>query len=223
MFKTKAVIHSLKKKDGTAEFDEVLILHEESGNDIVAEYKGVRYKAIFNPFVCHYYVDDIYGKLLDQYLCPICGEILPRTVDDESSDWVKSLQELGRKEVNKGFLVELQKMGPGANAEIIALNRMTDTLLTEYQELWEEKTAAIQSVAENKGREVWEGWTVQHFIDALSDEIHKIMTGQSWRKPFVTRAEMISFIVDNQPYYKKEIPEVIEYFTGLYGLKGEMH
>ena len=37
MFKTIAMIHSLK------DFAEVTILHESGVNDVVAEYKGVRY------------------------------------------------------------------------------------------------------------------------------------------------------------------------------------
>ena len=78
MFKAKAVIHSLSKKASDPPawnevLGEVLILHEDGSNDVVAEYNGVRYTAIFNPFVCHYYVDDLYGKLPDQHKCPVCG------------------------------------------------------------------------------------------------------------------------------------------------------
>jgi len=68
MFKTMAMIHSLKSQD------EVTILHNKSNNDVVAEYNGRRYTAIFNPFVGLFYVDDIYGKLPDQNKCQICGE-----------------------------------------------------------------------------------------------------------------------------------------------------
>ena len=68
MFPTKAMIHSLKKQD------EALILHEKGINDVIAEYKGKRYTAIYNPFAGLYYVDDIYGELPDQHICPACGE-----------------------------------------------------------------------------------------------------------------------------------------------------
>lgn len=71
----------------------------------------------------------------------------------------------------------------------------------------------------NLQRVVWEGWTPQTFIDALSDEIAMIMSGESWRKPFNTKEEMVAYIVDNQPYYKKPIPEVNEYFVKLYSLE----
>ena len=68
MFPTKAMIHSLKKED------EVVILHEKGINDVIAEYKGKRYTAIYNPFSGLFYVDDIYGILPYQHICPICGE-----------------------------------------------------------------------------------------------------------------------------------------------------
>jgi len=73
----------------------------------------------------------------------------------------------------------------------------------------------------NLHREVWEGWTPQNFIDALSGEIDMIMSGGSWRKPFETKKEMIDYIIDHQPYYKKLIPEVNKYFINRYSLKGE--
>lgn len=70
MFTAKAFIHSLK------EVGEAVILHEKDNNDVVAEYKGKRCTAIYNPFVGLFYVDDIYGILPDQHRCPICGEYL---------------------------------------------------------------------------------------------------------------------------------------------------
>ena len=66
---------------------------------------------------------------------------------------------------------------------------------------------------------VWEGWTVQNFIDELSDQIDMIMRGESWQEPFKTKAELSAFIKDNQPYYKKTIPGVNAYFAKKYGLK----
>ena len=71
----------------------------------------------------------------------------------------------------------------------------------------------------NLQREVWEGWTVQDFIDELSDQIGMIMCGESWQEPFKTEEELARFIKDNQPYYKKTIPEVNAYFAEKYWLK----
>ena len=70
----------------------------------------------------------------------------------------------------------------------------------------------------NLQRVVWEGWTVQNFIDDLSPLIEMIMAGESFIKPFRTKTEMVNFIKENQPYYKKSIPEVNEYFLNKYGL-----
>lgn len=70
MFTAKAMIHSLKA------LGEVTILHEKNNNDVIAEYKGKRCTAVYNPFVGLYYVDDIYGILPDEHKCPVCGEHL---------------------------------------------------------------------------------------------------------------------------------------------------
>jgi len=57
MFKVMAMVHSLQ---GLAE---VTILSENGCNNVVAEYNGKKYTAVFNGFVCRYYVDDIYGEI----------------------------------------------------------------------------------------------------------------------------------------------------------------
>ena len=56
-FKTQAIVHSLNAQD------EVTIISHKNNNNVVAEYKGQRYTAVFNLFVGMYYVDDIYGKM----------------------------------------------------------------------------------------------------------------------------------------------------------------
>ena len=61
-------------------------------------------------------------------------------------------------------------------------------------------------------RHVWEGWTVQSFIDELEPSFEVIMSGQSWQKPFKTSEELKKWCMENQPYYKKHIPEVFSYF-----------
>lgn len=71
----------------------------------------------------------------------------------------------------------------------------------------------------NLQRNVWEGWTPQDFIDSLLVEISMIMDGKSWQKPFKTKQELIDYISDHQPYYKKPVKEVNEYFANLYELK----
>lgn len=59
-FKVKAMVHSLNN------FAEVTIISEDGPNNVVAEYRGKRYTAIFNIFNGNYYVDDIYGLIEDK-------------------------------------------------------------------------------------------------------------------------------------------------------------
>ena len=71
----------------------------------------------------------------------------------------------------------------------------------------------------NLNKEIWEGWTVQAFIDELEWSIKSIMSGQSRQAKFQSKAELKLWCMDNQPYYKKHIPEVVNYFAELYNLK----
>ena len=71
----------------------------------------------------------------------------------------------------------------------------------------------------NLNKEIWEGWTVQAFINELEWSIKAIMSGQSWQTKFQSKEELKKWCMDNQPYYKKHIPEVVNYFAELYNLK----
>jgi len=62
-------------------------------------------------------------------------------------------------------------------------------------------------------KHVWEGWTVQDFIDDLEPTFNMIIDNQSHIKPFKTKEEVKRWCMDNQPYYKKHIPEVVSYFN----------
>ena len=64
----------------------------------------------------------------------------------------------------------------------------------------------------NLNRHVWEGWTCQNFIDELEPTFNLIMSNGSHRKPFENDKELKEWCKDNQPYYKKHIPEVYNYF-----------
>ncbi len=57
-FKTIGRIHSLDGKE-----DEITVLEECGDNDYIVDYKGVKCHALFNWFVCRYYVDDIYRRI----------------------------------------------------------------------------------------------------------------------------------------------------------------
>ena len=62
--KCECYIHSLKK-DEKHVLAEATIIKKIGDNLYLAEYNGVRCKAIFNFFVGRYYVDDLYGLMPD--------------------------------------------------------------------------------------------------------------------------------------------------------------
>lgn len=45
------------------------------------------------------------------------------------------------------------------------------------------------------------------------------MNNDSWTKPFTNRKDLAKWCADNQPYYKKVVPEVVEYFCVTYNIK----
>lgn len=66
---------------------------------------------------------------------------------------------------------------------------------------------------------IWEGWLVKDFIEALEDDISDIMDDLSIIPPFRNKDELKKYCIENQPYYKKYIPEVVEYFANKYNIK----
>lgn len=68
-------------------------------------------------------------------------------------------------------------------------------------------------------KEIWEGWTVGRFIEYLEWEADLIMRGRHRIRPFANRGKMEAWCRDNQPYIKREIKEVNEYFASKYGLR----
>ncbi len=64
----------------------------------------------------------------------------------------------------------------------------------------------------NLNRNVYEGWTPQCFINDLEPLFNQINSGNSWHKVFTSKTEIREWCKYNQPYYKKHIPEVANYF-----------
>ena len=58
--KVKAMIHSQN------DIRECEIVDKVGDNQYIAEYRGIRCTAIFNPFTGLYYLDDIYGIVGDR-------------------------------------------------------------------------------------------------------------------------------------------------------------
>lgn len=65
----------------------------------------------------------------------------------------------------------------------------------------------------NFEKHIWEGWTVGDFINDLEPYFTQIMSGNSWQKPFKTSDDIKQWCLENQPYYKNPIPEVVDYFV----------
>jgi hypothetical protein len=59
-------------------------------------------------------------------------------------------------------------------------------------------------------RHIWEGWTVNDFINELEITF-------PYQK-FSTKQEVKNWCKSEQPYYKKHIPEVANYFIKKAGL-----
>ena len=71
----------------------------------------------------------------------------------------------------------------------------------------------------NLNRHILEGWTVQDFIDELEPNLDMIQNNNSWQKPFADKTKLKQWCMDNQPYYKKYIPEVVNYLAKKYNMK----
>jgi len=81
------------------------------------------------------------------------GKELSRNLQDqviELRDWAKNIDSLAKKGIDEGLLDELRAMGPSANKEMAALNRMTSKELDAYVKLWKEKMALARKAAEKE-------------------------------------------------------------------------
>jgi hypothetical protein len=72
----------------------------------------------------------------------------------------------------------------------------------------------------SNSRHIWEGWTVQDFINELTP-IFEIQQSNSFgfgTSTFESKEDIKEWCKDNQPYYKKHIPEVANHFIKKAGL-----
>lgn len=67
-------------------------------------------------------------------------------------------------------------------------------------------------------KHVWEGWTVGLFINDLDPFLKMVIDNNNVNMP-KTKKELKKWCMENQPYYKKHIPEVVEFFSEKYNLK----
>jgi hypothetical protein len=66
----------------------------------------------------------------------------------------------------------------------------------------------------NRDKHIWEGWTIGDFIDELEPSFNTIQRADGfWNEVgFKSKEQLKQWVKDNQPYYKKHIPEVYNYF-----------
>ena len=69
----------------------------------------------------------------------------------------------------------------------------------------------------NLSKHVWEGWTVGDFINEL--ELSFNLNQKNNTLKLKNRDEVKKWCMDNQPYYKKYIPEVVNYLAKKYNIK----
>ena len=72
----------------------------------------------------------------------------------------------------------------------------------------------------DRDKHIWEGWTVGDFIDEVEPFFDTIQNGNDWglNTKFKDKSELKKWVKDNQPYYKKHIQEVYNYFRKKSGL-----
>lgn len=68
----------------------------------------------------------------------------------------------------------------------------------------------------NYEKHIREGWTVGMFVEELQPIADLIMSGGASTRPFATREQVKAWCMDNQPFYKKHIPDVVEHFCRRY-------
>lgn len=61
----------------------------------------------------------------------------------------------------------------------------------------------------NRDKHIWEGWTVGDFIDDIEVTFnYRSKYSNFWK----SKEDLKKWIISEQPYYKKHIPEVYNYF-----------
>ena len=63
----------------------------------------------------------------------------------------------------------------------------------------------------NKDKHIWEGWTVGDFINDIEPSF-EIRNKYYRNAGFENKEKLKKWVVSEQPYYKKYIPEVYRYF-----------
>lgn len=65
---------------------------------------------------------------------------------------------------------------------------------------------------------IWEGWKVSDFIRVLEPLLYDVQKGNTIYKKITNYNDLKQWCMDNQPYYKGFIPEVVDYFANKYNV-----
>ena len=71
----------------------------------------------------------------------------------------------------------------------------------------------------NLEKHIWEGWRVIDFINELEPTLDNMMKNYFGERIIKNKTDLKKWCMENQPYYKKYIPEVVNYFANKYNLK----
>ena len=71
----------------------------------------------------------------------------------------------------------------------------------------------------NLEKHIWEGWRVIDFINELEPILDNIMKNYFGERIIKNKTDLKKWCIENQPYYKKYIPEVVNYFVEKYKIK----
>jgi len=67
----------------------------------------------------------------------------------------------------------------------------------------------------NRDKHIWEGWTVGDFIDDIEVTFnYRSKYSNFWK----SKEDLKKWVASEQPYYKKHVPEVYNYFLKKSGL-----
>lgn len=65
----------------------------------------------------------------------------------------------------------------------------------------------------NFDKHIWEGWCVSDFITELEPSVRELSSNGF----FKSKEQMKKWVISNQPFYKRYIPDVFNYFYQKYG------
>lgn len=70
----------------------------------------------------------------------------------------------------------------------------------------------------NYSKHIWEGWTVRDFINDIEYSVDITINDYKSRGIVITKDIISRITSDQQPYYKKIIPDVVNYFCNKYNV-----